>query len=194
MKKFLSLALLIFISCGPTEVEIQTRIDNAIEEALLEIENENVDVCFLIVDKYINNVSKKHSPSLTVTDFENTIVDFILVPLWSTKPINFYGNLNNTFNNKKFNYEIYTVGYIINIPKNARYLKIYADYGNATKSNWFYEWDMERIEEFSDTQFFINNRVGLEGEDSSDLLTSEDFQSNWKSVRDSCEKFVKTEA
>ena len=191
MKKFLLVTLLIFISCGPTEEEIQARIDGAIEETLLDIENENVNICFLIVDN--QKGIQKNNPSLTVTDFENKIVDFTLAPKWNSEGIYFYGNLNE-FNDKKLNHSIYTVSYVLNIPKNARYLKIYVDYRNSNISNWWYEWDKDRIEKISETQFFNHYRIGREGEDFNNLLTNEDFQSNWKSVKDKCEQFVKSEA
>ena len=194
MKKFLLVTLLIFISCGPTEEEIQARIDSAIEEALLDIKNENVDICFLIVDREhsYQNVYTRRNPNITVTDSENKIVDYIARPKWSTEETLFFGNLNK-YNDKKFSYKVYTAGYVLNIPKNARYLKIYADYGNSVDPNWWYEWDKDSIESFSETQFFVNYQIGLEGEDSMNLLTNEDFQSNFISIRDECQKFVKEE-
>ncbi len=194
MKKFLLVALLIFISCGPTEEEIQARIDSAVEQAIIDMENENIDICFLIVDsESINGNYRRQNPSLTVTDSENKIIDFASGPKWDTKAINFFGNLNEN-NNKKFNYSIYTAGYVINIPKNARYVKIYADYGNSIKTNWWYEWDKDSIESFSETQFFTNFEIGLEGDDSKYLVTNDDFQSNYASVRDGCKEFVKAKA
>jgi len=194
VKRLSIFLLLLLISCGPSEEEIQARIDDAVEQAIIDMENENTNICFLIVDsESIGSNYTRRNPSLTVTDSENEIIDFASGPKWDTKAINFYGNLNE-FNNKKFNYYIYTAGYVINIPKNARYLKIYADYGNSVKTNWWYEWDKDSIESFSESQFFTNFKIGLEGDDSMYLLTNEDFQSNYGSVRDGCLEFVKEKA
>ena len=97
MKKFLLVTLLIFISCGPTEEEIQARIDSAIEEARLDIKNEYVDICFLIVDSEdsYQNVYTRRDPNITVTDSENKIVDYIARPKWSTKETLFLETLIN---------------------------------------------------------------------------------------------------
>lgn len=191
---FILLILIVF--CGPSEAEIQERIDLevkqridiAVEERLEEIENEFAEICFLIVQNaYATN--DVHQPSITLFDLENKIVDFMNKPKWLSDKTSFNGNLND-FNTKKFNYEIYTMGYVLRIPINARYIRISADYGNKVTTDWVWELDSDGINNIVNKKELIAWRIGLEGNNSSDLLNNEVFKLNINNVRTSCNSYI----
>jgi hypothetical protein len=186
MKKLIIIFLAFFIACGPTEAEIQERIDKAVDQKLIEIDSEMAEICFYIVGSENNYGFPK--PNITVTDSKGDIVFFTPGPDISAKSFSFNGNLND-FNDNKFNYKIGILAYKIAIPTNEAYIKIALDYGNIVgESDYYFQLGNESIKEILTNGEFWNWKIGLEGNDSAKLVNGVEIDNRRKLIRKSCQE------
>ena len=190
MKKLIFLFLSFIIACGPTEAEIQERIDRAVEQKLVEIDSEMTEICFYLVVSE-NNYGYQ-IPNIKITDSKDVTVFFTSKPNFTTTSFSFNGNLND-LNDKNNNYKIRILSYKLAIPTNEAYMEIALGYGNSVKAGYYFPLGDESIKDILNNSEFWHWEIGLEGNDSAKLVNSIEMDNRRKLIRNSCEELLMVE-
>ena len=117
------LILLLLVSCGPTDAEVESIISEEVEQRIIEIDKQTIDICFAITDVIGNN---HEFPSMKIFDNKNEIIYFTSQPDLKSEGFFYSGEIGSQWQYipedeiKKIAGAVYK----ISIPTKTEYLRV----------------------------------------------------------------------